>query len=161
MTFTRRESLALLGGTALTAATAPMASAATVHEVLMLNKHPDDPKQRQVFVPDLIRAKVGDTIRFVAADKSHNSEVDKKMMPDGGTKWKGKVSSDVEVVMEVEGAYGFKCAPHASTGMVGLILVGDVSGNYEDVKSLRQRGKAKQRYADIFKRADAMLAAES
>jgi hypothetical protein len=45
-------------------------------------------------------------------------------------------------------------------GMVGLILVGDVSGNYDAVKAVRQRGKAKAVYDDIFARADALLAAE-
>ena len=63
--------------------------------------------------------------------------------------------------MEVEGAYGYKCQPHASAGMVGLILVGDVSGNYEDLKGERFRGKAKQRMEAYFEMADEMLAAES
>ncbi len=45
--------------------------------------------------------------------------------------------------------------------MVGLILVGDVSANYDAVKEVRQKGKAKKVYADIFARADALLAAEA
>lgn len=160
MKTTRRETLTLLGG-AVAATVVPSAVlAATVHEVRMLNKHPNNPRERLVFHPDIVRAKVGDTIRFIAADRGHNSAVNSDMMPAGGTQWTGKVSSDVEVVIETAGAYGYRCQPHASSGMVGLILVGDVSGNYEAVKAVRQRGKAQQRYDDIFARADALLAAE-
>ena len=47
-------------------------------------------------------------------------------------------------------------------GMVGLILVGDPSSNYEEAKAAiaKQKGKAKKVYKDIFERADAMLATE-
>jgi hypothetical protein len=43
-------------------------------------------------------------------------------------------------------------------GMVMLVLVGDPSSNDETVKAARQRGKAKERFDDIFARADAILA---
>lgn len=176
MKLTRREHLALLGGAAA-AATLPTfamseetAAADTdtgaeagpvVHEVQMLNAHPDNKRERQVFYPDIIRANVGDTIKFVATDRSHNVQSDPKWGPEGGTEWKSKVNNGVEVVIEVEGAYGYLCQPHASVGMVGLLLVGDVSGNYEDLKGQRFRGKAKKRMEDIFERADAMLAEEA
>lgn len=163
MKTTRRETLTLLGGAAAATAipTLTMAADHTVHEVMMMNKDPNNPSERLVFVPDLVRAKVGDTIKFIAADRGHNSEVNAGMMPRRGTTWEGRISNDVEVTIDVAGAYGYKCRPHASAGMVGLILVGDVSGNYEDAKSERQRGKARQRYQDIFRRADALLAAEA
>ncbi|MEM8980293.1 MAG: pseudoazurin [Pseudomonadota bacterium] len=167
MKTTRREHLALLGGTAL-AAFAPAVSFAESHatepkviEVLMLNADPENKKERQVFVPAVIRANVGDTIKFISENPGHNAQVDKKMMPEGGTEFKGRIGKDVEVVMEVEGAYGYQCQPHASAGMVGLILVGDVSGNYEAIKEVRQRGKAKKRYQAYFEMADAMLAEEA
>ena len=167
MKVTRREGLALLGGTAAaTVLGAPLfadnaAEGPVVHEVQMLNAHPDNKRERQVFVPDIVRAKPGDTIKFVAADRGHNSQVNEDMMPEGGTMWEGKINDEVEVTIDVEGAYGYYCKPHNSAGMVGLILVGDVSGNYEDLKSARQRGKAKKRYEDIFARADALLAEET
>ena len=160
---TRREHLAMLGGT-LAAATLPAAAVAdghTVHEVQMLNVNPDNKKDRQVFVPDIVRAQPGDTIKFVATDRGHNSEINEDMMPEGGDMWEGKINEEVEVTINVEGAYGYLCKPHGSAGMVGLILVGDVSGNYEAIKEARQRGKAKKRYEDIFARADAMLAEET
>ena len=161
MKITRRTGLKLMGASALAAS--PLKALAdghaTVHEVQMLNKHPDE-NERMVFYPDIVRAQPGDTIKFVAADRGHNSQVNDDMMPEGGEEWRGKINDDVEVTLDTEGAYGYYCTPHQSVGMVGLILVGDVSGNYDAVKEVRQRGKAKQRYEDIFARADAMLAEE-
>lgn len=126
-----------------------------------MNAHPEDKKERMVFVPDIVRAQPGDTIKFVAVDKGHNSEGNDDMLPEGAEGWKSKISQDFEVTVEGDGAYGYHCTPHRSVGMVGLILVGDVSGNYEAIKGVRQRGKAKQRYEDIFARADEMLAGEA
>ena len=46
----------------------------------MLNK---GEKGSMVFVPDLIAAAPGDTIRFVPTDKGHNMETIKGMLPEG------------------------------------------------------------------------------
>jgi len=164
MKITRREQLGLMAGAAAAAIVPGVAKAdghATMHIVEMLNADPDNSRERNVFRPDIVRAAVGDTIKFVNADRGHNSQVDEDMMPAGGTEWKGRINEEIEVKIEAEGAYGYYCQPHRATGMVGLVLVGDVSGNYDDVKGARQRGKAKARYKDIFERADALLASES
>ena len=163
MEFTRRQQLALMGGTLAAAAipTAITASGPVVHEVLMLNVDPENKRERQVYSPPVVRANVGDTIKFIATDRGHNAQSEEDWSPAGGTEWKGRINEELEVVMEVEGAYGYKCQPHASAGMVGLILVGDVSGNYEELKGQRFRGKAKARFEAYFKIADEILASES
>ncbi len=172
MTQTRREHLVFLGATAtvtLTPLTAFAASHASddeaaepmVHEIQMLNKDPENSKERQVFVPDLLRANVGDTVKFLPTDKGHNSEVSAKKAPEGATIWRGKINNEVEVVLDTPGAYAYNCKPHRTAGMVGLILVGDVSSNYEDIKAEKYRGKEKKRMEDIFERADALLAEEA
>ncbi|MEM7058547.1 MAG: pseudoazurin [Pseudomonadota bacterium] len=161
MFVSRRRHLALWGA-AVWASLFPMrASAGTVHEVQMLNHDPDDKKQLMVFHPDIVRAQPGDTIRFLAIDTNHNSESFKKMLPEGVERWKSKIGKEFDLVVETEGAYGYFCTPHKSYGMVGLLLVGDVSSNYEELKTVRQRGKSKKRFKDIFERADALLAAEA
>lgn len=163
MQHSRRKHLKLLGA-ALGATVIParvFADEPTVHEVQMLNKNPDDKSQRMIFLPDLVRAKPGDIVRFISVDKGHNSKSDKDMIPEGAEPWDGKLSKDIEVTLTKEGAYGYYCTPHRTMGMVGLILVGDVSGNYEQAKAVKHRGKSKKVYADIFKRADAMLADEA
>jgi pseudoazurin len=136
-------------------------TAAVVHDVQMLNKHPDDPKTVMVFLPDLIRAAPGDTIRFLPVDKGHNAASLKDMLPDGVEAWKSKINEEFEIVVAAEGVHAFQCVPHGAMGMAGMVLVGDVAGNYETLKGLKQRGKLKDKFADLFARADALLAAEA
>lgn len=155
---TRREHLKLLGA-GLAAAALPTAAAAegTVHEVLMYTKHPDDKKKLNVFVPDIVVAQPGDTIKFISAEKGHNAVSDDNMMPEGGEEWETKLSKDGEVTITTEGTYGYYCSPHRALGMVGLILVGDASVNFEEAKGAKQKGKAKKVYAEIFERAEEMM----
>ncbi|NRB02647.1 MAG: pseudoazurin [Rhodobacteraceae bacterium] len=161
MKMTRRENLALLGGT-LAAATVPGALMAADEPktviVEMLNVDPDDKKQRQIFKPAVVHVNVGDTVKFVPTDRGHNAEVDKKMMPEGGDEFAGKINKEVEVTFTTDGAYGYYCKPHRSVGMVGLVLVGDAAASLEAAKEVKQRGKAKQRYKDYFAQADEILA---
>lgn len=159
---TRRHILTLLGAASV-GSLWPFGAKAngTVHEVKMLTHHPDDKKELMVFYPDIVRANPGDTIRFLAADNNHNSQSRDDMLPDGVEPWKSKIGKDFDLIVDVEGAYGYVCTPHKSYGMVGLILVGNVSGNYEQIKTLRQRAKSKKRFQDIFARADKMLAGEA
>ena len=93
-------------------------------EVQMLNKGANG--DRMVFEPAFVQAQPGDTIKFIAADKSHNAEVNKGMLPDGAEAFKGKINEEIEVTLDVEGVYGVICKPHYAMGMVMTIAVGDV-----------------------------------
>src|SRR5689334_20238140 len=99
---------------------ASMASAAEV-EVKMLNKGAEG---MMVFEPALVKIEPGDTIKFVATDKSHNAESIKGMLPDGIAPFAGKMNEDVAVTFDQPGVYGIKCMPHYAMGMVALIVVG-------------------------------------
>ena len=158
MKLTRRTTMSLMGATAATAMLGGTARASgTVHEVKMLNKHPDS-NDRMVFVPDIVEAQPGDTIRFVSADPAHNSVSYDEMLPEGAEGWKTRMNKDAEVVVEAEGAYGYYCQPHKALGMVGLILVGDASANYESLKEANLRApNEKKRWEDIFARADEIV----
>ncbi len=161
--FNRRHFNVLLGATIVTAGSAGAEShdGGTVHEVQMLNAHPDDRSERNVFLPDIVRAQPGDTIRFIATDRGHNAVSDENMTPEGGAEFRGRINEEIEVVLETEGTYGYYCQPHRALGMVGLILVGDASVNFEEARAVTQRGKAEERYEDIFARAEEMLAGEA
>jgi pseudoazurin len=164
MTQTRRDHLATLAGAAAGLTLAPLAGRAQdgeskVHEVLMLNQDPET-GDRQVFEPALLRVQPGDTVRFVAEDRGHNSQVNEDLMPEGGETWEGRINEEVEVTLETEGTYAYYCRPHQTAGMVGLILVGDPSSNYEEVKDGRFRGLARRRYEELFAQADELLASE-
>jgi pseudoazurin len=134
------------------------ASHATVHEVLMLNKDPDDPKKKMLFSPHMLEVNAGDTVKFVPADKVHNSESIKGMLPKGVDKWKSKINKEIEVTFDTPGFYGYQCKPHANMGMIGLIVVNGEGklDNLEDAKGAKQRGKAKKAWKKLWKEADAV-----
>ncbi|WP_026187088.1 pseudoazurin [Ensifer sp. BR816] len=112
------------------------------HEVKMLNKGESG---AMVFEPAFVKAEPGDTIRFLPADKGHNVESIKGMLPDGVDKFKSKVNEEYVMTVTVPGLYGVKCSPHFSMGMVALIQVGDVPVNAEAVKAVKLPKKADER----------------
>ena len=119
------------------------AAFAETFEVHMMNKGSDG--ERMVFEPAFIHAAPGDTIKFIAADKGHNAEVNKGMLPDGAAAFKGKINEELEVIVEVEGVYGVICKPHFAMGMVMTIAVGDVEVP-DDFFEGRVPKKAKERF---------------
>jgi pseudoazurin len=126
---------------------------AAEQEVQMLNKGPDG--QRNWFDPAVVYAQPGDTIRFVPADKGHNSTA--LVVPDGAEAWNGKLSEEISVTLDAPGLYAYKCTPHFGLGMVGLIAVGDPTVNLEAVKSARYPGKARAVMAELIKEVEASI----
>ncbi|MEL6647866.1 MAG: pseudoazurin [Pseudomonadota bacterium] len=133
-----------------------IARANTPFVVEMLNRHPEDPRQRQIFLPRLAVIDPGDTVLFMATDRGHNTASVKGMIPEGAAAWDGALGEDVEITFEVPGIYGHVCTPHVGTGMVGAVVVtGEgVLANYEAAKSVKQRGKASKVFAEIWDEID-------
>ncbi len=121
-------------------------------EVQMLNK---GAKGGMVFEPDFIKAAPGDTVKFISVDKGHNVEAIKGMLPDGVEIFKSKLSKDYVLTVTQEGVYGIKCTPHYGLGMVAMIAVGKPV-NADAAKAVKQHGKAKQRFDEIFSALDAV-----
>lgn len=121
-------------------------------EVRLLNK---GAKGSMVFEPDLIVAAPGDTIRFVPTDKGHNVETIKGMLPAGAEPFKSKFNEEFTVTVTAEGVYGVKCSPHYGMGMVALIKVGEPV-NAADAQAVKQTGKAKTVFVELFGQAVAM-----
>ena len=140
----------------LTSAIGVSSAWAATHEVFMYNKNPDNKKERMVFVPALLKIELGDTVKFISKSKGHNSQSDKKAIPEGAENWKSKIGKDFEVTYTIDGTYSYYCTPHRSLGMVGLILVGDYKVNYDDVKASKQKGKAKKVFAKLYEQVEAM-----
>ncbi|MEO1748163.1 MAG: pseudoazurin [Pseudomonadota bacterium] len=149
---TRRTFVVTATGAAVAATSGLPAIAmdAQTIEVAMLNKATDNPRERMVYEPALIRANPGDIIKFVSVDKGHNMELMEGGVPDGVELVKSKASQDFELTVEAEGTYLVKCTPHYATGMVAIIAVGDHTINLDAAKEVRQRGKAKGRFEDLF-----------
>lgn len=122
------------------------AAGAAEHEVKMLNK---GEKGAMVFEPDFLKVEIGDTVKFVVVDKGHDAQSIKGMLPEGVAEFKGKINEEITVAIEKEGVYGVKCAPHYAMGMVMLIVAGEPV-NAEAAKAVKQPGKAKQTFADLF-----------
>ncbi|MEM9434641.1 MAG: pseudoazurin [Pseudomonadota bacterium] len=122
----------------------------------MLTKHPET-KERNVFAPRILSVNAGEAILFKAVEKGHNSASIDGMIPDGAEEWNGKIGRDIEVSFEQPGIYGFKCTPHAALGMVGLVVVqGEgMFDNLEAAQSVKQRGKAKKVFEEIWEQAAA------
>ena len=154
-TFTRRGFMATTSG--LLVLTPQLLAAQDTLEIQMLNKHPEDSKQRMVFYPLIQVVQPGSTVLFKSVDKGHNSETIKDMIPEGAEAWKSKISKDLEVTLDVPGFYGYKCTPHQSQGMVGLIVVEGEGkmDNLETARGVKHRGKAKGIWEDIWAQAEA------
>lgn len=80
-----------------------------------------------VFEPSYVKAAVGDTIRFLPTNPSHNAETMPNMLPAGATPMKGGMNKEVSMTVTKPGLYGIKCMPHYSMGMVALVQVGKPS----------------------------------
>jgi pseudoazurin len=119
---------------------------AAEHEVKMLNK---GEKGAMVFEPDFLRVEVGDTVKFLAVDKGHDAQSIPGMLPEGVEGFKGKINQEITVSIDKEGVYGIKCQPHYAMGMVMLVVAGEPV-NAEEAKAVRQPGKAKTVFADLF-----------
>ena len=115
-------------------------------EVHMLNKGTEG---AMVFEPAFIKAAVGDTITFVSADKGHNVEGIKGMLPDGVEPFKSAMGIDYILTVTADGVYGIKCTPHYAMGMVALIQVG-APANLDAAAAVVQKGKAKTRFEPLF-----------
>lgn len=132
--------------------------AATEHQVEMLTKHPENKKIRNIFLPHVLVVEPGDIVNFVPTDKSHNSASGKGLIPEGAEAWKGKVNKPVSATITVPGFYGYECTPHASIGMVGLLICkGEgMMDNMEAVRNAKMKGKSRKVWEEIWAEVDAM-----
>lgn len=87
-----------------------------------------------VFEPAVVKAEVGDTVRFVGTDVGHNSESVNGLIPAGAEAWKGAINEEVSITLTDEGVYVYQCLPHVALTMVGVIVAGEPN-NLADIKA--------------------------
>ena len=108
----------------------------------MLNKRDDGAKM--VYSEDIARIDVGDTITWLPKSKGHN--VHFIAGPDG---WelpnKSKNNKEVSITFDTPGVYLYQCTPHASMGMIALVVVGDDTSNLDAIAGYKARGKSKKK----------------
>jgi pseudoazurin len=122
-------------------------------EIEMLNKN--DAGDRMVFSQELVRAEVGDTIKFLPTDRSHNAQSVKGALPAGQKSFKGKQNKEIEYLVTETGLTAVICAPHQAMGMVALIVVGNDLSNAQQVLDARLRGKGKDKIKALIEEAKA------
>ena len=114
----------------------------------MLNKRD---KEKMLYSQDVARVEVGQTITWPATSKGHNVQF--VSVPEGVEKVKSKLSKEFSYTFEQEGAYLYVCTPHASMGMIGVVIVGNTPSdiNLDEVKKYKFRGKSKKKFKKILK----------
>ena len=110
-------------------------------EIEMLNRRDDGAKM--IYSIDVARIDAGDTITWVPTTKGHN--VHFLAGPDG---WdlpkKSKNGKEVVLTFDIPGVYLYQCTPHASMGMIGLVVVGEDTSNIDAIAKTKVRGKSKK-----------------
>ena len=48
-----------------------------------------------------------------------------------------EIDTDHSVIFDKSGIYFYGCTPHANTGMIGLVVVGDDLHNLEGIKNIQ------------------------
>jgi pseudoazurin len=115
--------------------------------VEMLNKRDDGAKM--AYSQDITRIDVGDTVTWVPTSKGHN--VHFIAGPEG---WdlpkKSKNNKEVAITFDTPGVYLYQCTPHATMGMIALVIVGEDTSNLDDITSMKLRGKSKKKMKSIL-----------
>ena len=123
--------------------TAPVFAADTTID--MLNKRDDGAKM--VYSEDVARIDVGDTITWLPKSKGHNVEF--IAGPEG---WeapkKSKNGKEVAITFDTQGIYLYQCTPHATMGMIAMVVVGEDLSNKDAIAKAKIRGKSKK----VFKK---------
>ena len=112
----------------------------------MLNKRG---KEKMLYSQDVARVEVGQTITWTPDSKGHNVQF--VSVPEGVEKVKSKLSKEFSYTFEQEGVYLYICTPHASMGMIGVVVVGNSDINLDEVLDYKFRGKSKKKFKKIAK----------
>ena len=112
----------------------------------MLNKRG---KEKMLYGQDVAKIDVGQTVTWTPDSKGHNVQF--VSVPEGVEKVKSKLSKEFSYTFEQEGVYLYVCTPHASMGMIGMVIVGESDVNLDEVLDYKFRGKSKKKFKKIVK----------
>ena len=105
-------------------------SAASVASVLQIEFTEDD-----TYSIEVAHIQVGDTIEWLPTNEGHNVEF--LLGPKVNSLPKNsKIDEPHSVIFTVPGVYLYGCTPHASMGMLGLVIVDNDLHNLESIKQI-------------------------
>lgn len=125
-------------------------------QVRMLNQGASGMMQ---YDPQLLKISPGDTVHFIAADQGHNVQSIDGMIPAGAKPFSGPIGQNLTVTLTVPGIYGYRCTPHGTLGMVGLVVVGNPV-NEAEAKAAAMPGIAGRVFAKLFDALDSRRTAQ-
>jgi pseudoazurin len=118
--------------------------------VRMLNQGMDGMMQ---FDPQMVKIAPGDTVHFTATDQGHNVQSLDGMIPAGAQPFHSVTGQNLAIKFTVPGVYGYRCTPHGTLGMVGLVIVGQPA-NEAAAKGAAMGGEAGRVFAKLFETLD-------
>ena len=135
-------------GLLMVMATSAFAEDATVE---MWNKDPNDKKRKMVFSQEIVTIEPGESVTWLATDRGHNVQLIDG--PDGiELADKSKLGKDVTLTFDTPGVYVYGCSPHASMGMIGVVVVGEATAEtVAQAADAKMRGKSKKKLAALLK----------
>lgn len=116
----------------------------------MWNADPNDRSRKMVFSEDVITVAPGASVTWLATDKGHNVEfIDG---PDGvELAPKSKVNNDATVTFDTPGVYVYVCTPHATMGMIGIVVVGEATPEaIAAIADAKVRGQSKKKFEALI-----------
>lgn len=131
-------------------------SHAAEYQVRMLDHGANGTMQ---YDPQLLKIARGDTVHFLATDPDHNVQSIDGMTPPGSNAFSGAIGQNLTVTFTTPGVYGYRCTPHGTLGMVGLIVVGNPV-NEAQAKAAAMPGMAGRVFAKLFDTLDAERTAQ-
>ena len=106
-------------------------------------------KEKMVYSVDVAEIDAGDTITWLPTTKGHN--VHFIAGPDG---WdlpkKSKNNKEVAITFDTPGIYLYQCTPHASMGMIALVIVDGDTSNLDAIAKAKVRGKSKKKLKKLL-----------
>lgn len=89
----------------------------------------------RAFKPVHLYIAPGDVVRFTKMI-SHNTVSVEGLIPEGAEHWASQLGENFTLKLEVPGIYAYVCVPHIGFGMVGLIVVGDITA--QDIATYKE-----------------------
>jgi pseudoazurin len=120
------------------------------YTVEMWNIDPEDRSRRMVFSEEVVQVAPGATVEWLATDRSHNVEFISG--PDGvDLPKRSKMNEDFAHTFSEPGVYVYVCTPHATMGMIGIVVVGEATAEQiEAAADAKVRGQSKKKLAELI-----------
>lgn len=90
----------------------------------------------RAFETPILYMAAGDKVAFTNMN-SHNTVTVDELVPEGDKTWASGMGENLSLTLDVPGIYSYVCQPHIGFGMVGVIVVGDVSA--DDLAAYKQK----------------------